>query len=464
MSIKASSLCILISSVLGLSVGCYPCAGVHCAEDTSTADRPADVHLTLKPTIVISATLGGLSRLAARWRIQQQRARGVRRGTRVSLEDGNRALLAVTAMISPLRLDTDPSCSSCVLLQGTMPLKVEVGRGDGANSSLREHSSGMTSRWSLSARLEPSWTSAGLNIRAIADSARPTQVELRWNDSHTLDPALEQAALGLAREAVSAEVMRAASELIVLQLARWPGAEQAFPVESIDVQLHAPLLRVILRAPLAEGLDAESIQPGIGQDLTIAVSTEFLAHKAFTEPVPKTTGTARLVSLGAARRALQYRVHATEDSSYFQVTGVTVPGRRGAKPVFDLLQTPRLLEAGGSAGHHPPSPERQTEAVATALRPLRLFASRLQTQGPGGVSSALMIARYESGALLLEAGFTDPRAKPSGPPPAHRAAQTPNSRHPTPRLRAVDPRAHQRATQGPPQAHPAPQSDPPATR
>gem|GEM_PF-3747255 len=464
MCFRSSLLCGLMVCTLSLPLGCSPCPGVHCDDGTTTGPQSAAADLALEPAVVVSATLGGLSRLAARWRIQQQRTRGVRRGTRVTLEDGNRALLAVTAVISPLRLDTDPTCPSCVLLQGTMPLTIEVGLSDGPNSSLRKHPSGLTSRWSLTTRLEPSWTSAGLEVRAIAATEAPPQVELRWDKPHGLAPALEQAAMGLAHEAVSAEAMKAASELSVLRLAGWPGAEQAFPTDRIDVQVQAPLLRVTLRFPLPGGLDPEAIQPGIGQDLAIAVSTQFLAHKGSDNSATTPAGTARLVSLRGTRRALEYRVHATQGASSFQVTGVTIPGRRGKRAVFDLLETPRLLEATDSAGDQLPSTERQTEAVVQALRPLRTFASRLLAQGPGGVASALMIARYENGALFLEAGFTDPRARPSGPPPAHRAVQTPNSRHPTPRLRAMDPRPRQQPTPEPPWAHPAPRSDPPATR
>ncbi len=457
-------LCALTISLVAVAASCKPCAQVHCDAQTTDSSTTKQWAARPLPVLVVSATLGGISRLAARWRMQQRRQRGVRKGTRVLLEDGAKSLLAVTAIASPLRLDAEPGCGTCILLQGTMPLKIELGRADGPRSSLEEHPTGLLSHWSLSAKLKASRTGAGIEVRAIAEASTRPSVELRWEKGEALPYPLDQAALALAREAVAAEVMRTTSELVVLHLTDWPGAKEAFPDENLRIQIDAPLLRLILSAPSGKGLDPMAIHPGVGQDVAIGVSASLLAKHGYQSPANTEFGYSQLLALTNARRALEYRVRVSEGSSFYELTGITVPGRRGAKLVFDLLRAPRLLEAGGEAGHSPPAPERRTEAVGAALKPLRAFLERLLVKGPGDVRAGLMIARYEAGAMLLESAFTDPRARPSGPPPAHRAVQSPNPRHPAPRLRAVGPRAPGQKAPAPPWAHPPPQSAPPSTR
>ncbi len=457
-------LCALTISLVAVTAACTPCPQVHCdAEGTSTSateQREAGP----VPVLVVSTTLGGISRLAARWQMKQRRQRGVRKGTRVLLEDGEKSLLAVTALPSPLRVDAEPGCSECVLLQGTMPLKIELGRADGPRSSLEEHPTGLLSHWSLQAKLKASRTAGGIELRVMAAASIRPSVELRWEKNKALSYPLDQAALALAREAVTAEVMRTASELVVLYLTDGPGTQEAFGDEDLQVQIQAPLLRLILSAPSGKGLDPMAIHPGVGQDVAIGVSPSLLAKHGYQSPSDTDFGYSQLLSLTDARRALEYRVRVSEGSSFYELAGITVPGRRGAEPVFDLLRAPRLLEAGGKAGHSPPAPERRAEAVGAALKPLRTFLKGLLVKGPGDVRAGLMIARYESGAMLLESAFTDPRARPSGPPPAHRAVQSPNPRHPAPRLRAVGPRAPEQKAPAPPWAHPPPQSATPSTR
>jgi len=462
--IKRTLLCTVSLCLLTIAAACTPCPEVHCVEQEAEAAPASQMPARAQPALVVAATLGGISRLAARWRIQERRQRGVRKGTRVLLEDGEESLLAVTAIASPLRLDADPDCRSCVRLQGAMPLTIELGRSDGPHSTLEEHPTRLLSNWSYPAKLKASWTTTGIEVRVITEASTRPDIELRWAKGRTLDHPLDQAALALAREAVSAEVMGMVSQFVVLHLSRWPGAREAFPDESLQVQVHAPLLRLILSGPSVEGLNPETIQPGMGQDLSIGVSSSLLAEQGYQSPTDTELGSSQLLALSNKRRALEYRVRVSGDSSYYEVAGITVPGRRGASTVFDLLQAPQLLEAGGRAGHTPPPPERRTKAVSAALKPLRSFLGGLLVTGPGQVSAGLMIARYDSGAMLLESGFKDPRAKPSGPPPAHRAIQSPNPRHPTPRLRAVGQPAPAQRAPKPPWAHPPPQSEPPATR
>ena len=444
--------------------GCWPCAQVHCQETASNTLSEIRAPLESGPALVVAVTLGGISRLAARWRMQQLRQRGVRRGSRVLLEDGKNALLAVTAITSPLRLDADPDCEACVTLRGSMPLKIELGTDDGPHSSLRAHPSSLSSHWSVPARLKASWTGSMVEVRALIEAGTRPHVELHWRGDARLDDPLNLAALGLAEQAVTAEVLRAASELVVLRLDLWPNAEGTLDRESIEVVVQAPLVRIVVHARLGEGLDPELVRPGLGQDVSLAVGSSLLADAGFRAPAKTGMATAHLLDLRAARRALEYRVRLSERHSFFEVRGIAVPGRRGALPTFDLLGPPTLVEAGGSAGHKPPNAEQRAKAVGIAMRPLRGLLSHLKLSGPGGVPAGLMIARYEHGALLLESGFTDPRPRPSGPPPADRTTPNEPLRRPVPRLRAGDPSAPAPKVPAPPWAHPPQQSELPASR
>ncbi len=474
-----------LSLFSSLVLGCVPCPELHCPASDDSVETPAPHSQAITPSTVFAVvvTLDSISRLTTRWRMRQGRNRGARRGAVVETKDGQRALVAVSALPSPLRVSADPSCDSCVVLQGSMPLVLELGTERGAHSELHDHPARLLASWTLAAELQATWARGSIEVRAIPKHDAQPAVALNWRRSDdaaatpaALPPAVRQEALELAGRVVTAEAIRAAAELVLLQVPQWPGAAALLPQSALSVQMDGPLLRLLASAPLGgDGIEAKSIRPGVSQDLVIAVATELLQRQSYdlgSLSAPPAQGGAqrsfpvRLLSLDDHRRALRYRLRAVSEdgSSWFELRGEAQPGRRGANPTLRPIDTPRLVEAGGGSGRRPPDAASRNASAQLALQPVAALLGRMHAIGPGDTAAGLLLVRQESGAVLLESVFRDRRGKPPPGLPPHqvRPAQVP--RLPVPKHRAADPSPPQPSVPTAPWAHPAPQSDSPSTR
>ena len=435
---------LLIAAFVGV-LGCQSSS----LQDAATAIQEGPS----RPALSISATFGGLSRLTARWGMEQRRLRGVRKGSRVELENGSTAILAVTALDAPIRVDSDPNCRSCVLLRGTLPLKLETSNSAATGSTLIEQPERWKARWQLSARLQPAWVASGLELRAVPAVPESVSADLSWPGQPIQPAELHSAARDLALEVVRAEVMQTISQLTLLHLGRWPGAQEQFPISNILTLIRPPLLHLVLSSPVSDEIDPRDIRPGVGQDLTIGISPSLLLKQLRATKRRADDESSQLLVLTSEKRALRYRVRHSYGNDLFEADGLTVPGRRGQAVRFDLLGPPELRQRSGKLL---PTEELRVRAAGEALKPISQFLAMLRIHGPGSIPAALDIARYENGSLRLESTFTDPRARPTGPPPAHRSVHPSPARRPTPPPAAEDPDAPKPAPLKPPWAHPDP--------
>lgn len=476
-------------ALAALLSGCLPCDGLRCgAGEEAGALEPATAALApMEPALVVVVTLDSVSRLTARWRLLQGRNRGARRGAVVEQATAPRALLAVSALPSPLRISAEPSCEGCVKLAGAMPLQLELGVEDGPQSSLGNHPARLLAHWSLVARVTARWGRGAVEVRLSPQPGAEAQIELNWQNSEQaaaggadLELAVRREAIKLAGRVISSEALRAVAEIQLLRLPQWRGARELFPDSALAVQVDGPLLRLVLSAPLGgPSIDATAVRPGVSQDVVIAASLALLQHHSFalgsvpvlaSAPPGGAAGAppppAQLLSLAPDRRSLRYRVHAAakDRAQWFTLEGRAQPGRRGATAALDLIGPPRLIEAGGRAGHTPPGTATLEAAARAALQPAVGLLAQLHAFGPGDTRAGLLIARHDAGAVLLESTFSAPRTAPAPDRPQRlvRPAAAPRLRGPKPPVAghgAPPPAAPAR-----PWAHPAPQSGSPSSR
>jgi len=474
-----------LSVLSSLPAGCIPCPDLRCpaSPDSVEAQGPAQQSPTPSTVLAVVATLDSISRLTTRWRIQQGRNRGARRGAVVQTAEGERALVAISALPSPVQVTADPSCRSCVRLAGSIPLILELGTESGAHSELHDHPARLLGSWTLTAPVRAAWRRGSIEVRAVPERDAKPAVALNWQRSAgtparsaELPAAVRREAMELAGRVVAAEAARAAAELVLLQVPQWRGAVRLLPESALSVQVDGPLLRLLAEAPLGgPGIAAESVRPGVSQDLVIAVSAELLQQQSYdlgpVQAAPTEAGAlpgfaVRMLSLEGHRRALRYRVRAVSNdgSSWFELSGTAQPGRRGANPSLRPIDPPRLLEAGGGSGRRPPDAAMRSATAHLALKPVTELLSRLRAVGPGDIETGLLLARQESGAVLLESAFKDRSRRPPPNLPQHQVRPSAVPRLPDPTHRAADPPPPRPATPAAPWAHPDPRSGAPSTR
>lgn len=225
----------------------------------------------------VSVALGALRRAANDHLLrEQQTAR-----QRFAAVEGV-GTLSVLAPPSPVSLVPVDGAPQRLRFVGTVPLMLSRGPERPRQDQFQKVGS-VVAKYDLQADLHVSPEGGGWTLETRAVGTNLPAIELGPLPAD-LPPALADAATGLLTGMAQTEASLAAQGLVLGRITPWPGLRGPAQLGSVSAAMDGAMLRVTLspRGRLSEGLDlgSRALDPGAGQDLTVALSPAWLSALA----------------------------------------------------------------------------------------------------------------------------------------------------------------------------------------
>ena len=432
--------------------GCDPCAGLDA--------EPSPVG-TVQPELRISATLDSVSAMASA-ELTKSRTRGTRRVERFP---DRGTMLVATGRSGPVTVlaAATADCPGCAVLKTTRTVDLALGplHAEGQPAG-RLH---LPVRVPVRLEVRPSGGPGSFDVVAVNDGAHEVEVEDPTTPPPQLPAELFDAAVGLARQVARLDSLGLAPRTPLLKIRTWPVGRAGLLMSRIDLRLQDRMmyLDAYPDAPLAgEGLAELEVRPGVGQDVTWAISGALLAAlgaDAAPSLQPLTLAgaphTVTVRSLSKHTRGLDASIRARRTEGCGWVDLRAAPMRPTSSRGRPSLQAPLEVEVTATGGADKRAEVDEGFAQAAAERTTRLLDERLAhplVQGPTGQPLRTLITRGSPDlpAVLVDGAFNRPRRtspSPNRPPPGLSAPRrAPKSPGP--------------GTSGQPDPPPAPQSPP----